>query len=239
MKKNSIFKIFTDGIIANNPVFVTLLGICPTLAVTTSLIDGLGMGIATTFVLICSNITISLLKNIIPSQVRLPCYIVAIAGFVTFTDRMVAAFIPPLYSSLGLFLPLITVNCVVLSRAELFASKNNPALSAVDGLGTGIGFTLALVLMGSVREIFGSGTLLGDTDFAIAFPFLSENPIELFILPAGGFLVFGLLIAVITKLQKAPPREIGCEGCPSKNICTQKQNKNPQCEKGGVENTDK
>jgi len=215
--KNKTLKILTNGIIKENPVLVTMLGICPTLAVTTTLIDGLGMGIATTFVLICSNMTISLLKRVIPSQVRLPCYIVIIAGFVTFVEKILAAYNPMnLYESLGLFLPLIAVNCIVFGRAELFASKkeNNPALSALDGLGMGLGFTFALALMGIIREILGNGSILG-----FDLPLLSENPVFLFSLPAGGFFTYAIVIAVMNKLLKKTPREIGCENCPSKNNC--------------------
>ena len=213
------FKILFNGIVTNNPVLVSMLGICPILAVTVTVINGIGMGIATTFVLICSNVTVSLLKNIIPNQVRLPCYIVTIAGFVTLVDKMVALFIPPLYDSLGLFLPLIAVNCIVFGRAEVFASKNNPALSAVDGLGMGIGFTLVLALMGSIREILGSGTFLSGTRFVIEVPLVSENPMLLFVLPAGGFFTFAMLIALLNKFKKSPTREIGCKNCPMRSTC--------------------
>jgi electron transport complex protein RnfE len=212
--------IFTNGILKENPVLVTLLGMCPSLAVTTTAMNGLGLGIATLFVLLCSNVTISLLKNIIPSKVRLPCYIVTIAGFVTFVDKMIGAFVPALYDSLGLFLPLIAVNCIVFGRAELFASKNNPALSALDGLGMGIGFTWVLFLMGGVREILGSGTLLAGTRFAVELPVLSDNPMLLFIFPAGGFFTFAMMITVVNRLTNKPPREIGCANCPSRATCT-------------------
>jgi electron transport complex protein RnfE len=216
---NKTMKTFTNGIIKENPVLVTLLGMCPALAVTTTFFNGFGMGIATTFVLICSNVTVSLLKNIIPAQVRLPCYIIVIAGFVTFVEKILAAYMPLLYDSLGLFLPLIAVNCIVFGRAELFASKNNPGLSALDGLGMGIGFTLALVLMGCVRELLGFGTILAETDFVIHLPILSENPMVLFILPAGGFFTFAVIIAVMNKLKKQPPHVKNCENCPSRRIC--------------------
>lgn len=213
----------TNGIVKENPVLVMLLGMCPSLAVTTTAMNGLGLGIATLFVLLCSNVTISLLKGFIPNQVRLPCYIVTIAGFVTFADTMIGAYIPVLYNSLGLFLPLIVVNCVILSRAELFASKNNPLLSALDGLGTGIGFTWVLFLMGGFREILGSGTFLAGTPFVVELPVLSENPMMLFIFPAGGFFTFAMIVAVVNKISKKPPREVGCESCPSKSICKYKQ----------------
>jgi electron transport complex protein RnfE len=208
---NKPLSIFTNGILKENPVFVTMLGICPTLAVTNTLVNGLGMGIATTFVLICSNITISLLKNIIPSQVRLPCYIIVIAGFVTFVEKVLAAYNPlNLYESLGLFLPLIAVNCVVFGRAEVFASKNNPFLSALDGAGTGIGFTLALALMGGLRELLGS-----------AMP--------IFVYPAGGFFTYAVIIAVMNKLKKQSGREIGCANCPARNTCKAKQERTQPC----------
>jgi electron transport complex protein RnfE len=218
---NKPIQTLTNGIIKENPVLVMLLGICPVLAVTTTFINGLGMGIATTFVLICSNITICLLKNIIPVQVRLPCYIVIIAGFVTLVEKILAAYVPALYDSLGLFLPLIAVNCVVFGRAELFASKkeNNAWLSSLDGLGTGIGFTLALVLMGGIREILGSGTLLDGTDLIKHLPIISETPMIIFILPAGGFFTYAMIIAVMNKLTKKSGREIGCEKCPSRSTC--------------------
>jgi electron transport complex protein RnfE len=216
----------TKGILKENPVLVTMLGICPILAVTTTLINAIGMGIATTFVLICSNISISLLKRVIPSQVRLPCYIVIIAGFVTFVEKMLGAFVPVLHESLGLFLPLIAVNCIVFGRAEVFASKkeNNAVLSALDGLGMGAGFTLALILMGSVREIFGFGTLLSDTPFAIEIPIAVSTPVQLFIYPAGGFFTYAIIIAVMNKLTNKSGKEIGCASCPSRATC--KINKN-------------
>jgi electron transport complex protein RnfE len=184
------------------------------------------MGIATTFVLICTNFVLSLLKKVIPNQVRLPCYIVIIAGFVTFVQMMVEVYIPPLYESLGLFLPLIAVNCIVLGRAEAFASKNNPALSALDGLGMGVGFTLALFLMGTVREILGTGTIFSGTDYTVEIPFLYETPMALFIYPAGGFFTFAILIAILNKMLKRQPREIGCESCPSRKTCSRSSCKN-------------
>jgi len=219
-------KTLTNGIIKENPVLVTMLGICPTLAVTTTLVNAIGMGIATTFVLICSNISICLLKKVIPSQVRLPCYIVIIAGFVTFVEKMLAAFVPLLHESLGLFLPLIAVNCIVFGRAEVFASKkeNNAALSALDGLGMGIGFTLALVLMGSLREIFGNGTLLDGTNLAVSLPILSDNPLSILVLPAGGFFTYAIIIAVMNKITNKSGREIGCASCPSRTTCKFKSN---------------
>lgn len=201
------------GIIKENPVFVTLLGMCPTLAVTTMASNGIGMGLATTFVLVCSNLVISLLKNVIPKAVRLPCFIVVIASFVTLIEFLLKGYIPALYDSLGLFLSLITVNCIILGRAEAFASKNNPWKSILDGLGSGIGFTIALFLMGSVREILGSGQWFGiDLHLPVTM--------TVFIMPAGGFFALGVIIAVVNKLaKKTPPQELGCAGCPNAASC--------------------
>jgi len=213
----SNFKEFTKGIIKQNPVLVSLLGMCPTLAVTGQAVNGLGMGLATTFVLLCSNIIISLLKNVIPKAVKLPCYIVIIAGFVTIVEFLLHGFIPDLYDSLGTFLSLITVNCIILGRAEMFASKNKLIPSIMDALGMGLGFTLALFLMGSVREIFGSGSWFG-----INIPF-DITPMGVFIIPAGGFFVLGCIIALVNKLaDRKPPQKIGCAGCPNSSVCHNK-----------------
>ena len=210
-------KEFTKGIIKENPVLVTLLGMCPTLAVTSSASSAVGMGIATTFVLLGSNVVISLLKRIIPKEVRLPSYIVVIAGFVTFIELMMKGYLPALYESLGIFLSLITVNCIILGRAEVFASKNNVGKSVLDALGMGVGFTFALFLMGSVREILGSGTWM-NLNLGIS------TPITLFALPAGGFLTLGFIIAIVNKLKhKAPPKELGCAGCPNAATCHAKE----------------
>ncbi|HAP79661.1 MAG TPA: electron transport complex subunit RsxE [Ruminococcus sp.] len=218
----SNFKEFTKGLIKQNPVLVSLLGMCPTLAVTGQAVNGLGMGLATTFVLLCSNIIISLLKNVIPKSVKLPCYIVIIAGFVTIVEFLLHGFIPSLYDSLGTFLSLITVNCIILGRAEMFASKNKLLPSIMDALGMGLGCTLALFLMGSLREIFGSGSWFG-----LDIPF-DVTPMNVFIMPAGGFFVLGCIIAFINKLaNKKPPQKIGCENCPNASAC---QNKG-ECEK--------
>lgn len=212
------------GILKENPVFVTMLGMCPTLAVTTMASNGIGMGLATTFVLVCSNLAISLLKNIIPKAVRLPCFIVVIASFVTLIEFLLKGYIPALYDSLGLFLSLITVNCIILGRAEAFASKNNPWKSVLDGLGSGLGFTLALFLMGSVREILGSGQWFGiDLHLPVTM--------TVFVMPAGGFFALGVIIAVVNKLaKKAPPKELGCAGCPNASRC---QTINQKNEEGG------
>ena len=179
-KQNGNLHEFTKGIIKENPTLVTLLGMCPTLAVTTMAENGLGMGLATTFVLVCSNAVISLLKNVIPKAVRLPCFIVVIASFVTLIEFLMKGYLPELYDSLGLFLSLITVNCIILGRAEAFASKNKLLPSILDGLGMGLGFTLALFLMGSVREIFGMGSWMG---YEIPF----GTPMTIFIMPQAYF----------------------------------------------------
>ncbi len=206
---------FTKGIIKENPVLVTLLGMCPTLAVTVLAENGIGMGLATTFVLVCSNAVISLLKNVIPKTVRLPCFIVIIAGFVTFIDFLMKGYLPELHSALGVFLQLITVNCIILGRAEAFASRNSVFHSVLDGLGMGIGFTLALFAMGSLREIFGLGSWFG-----MKIPFFCDHPMTIFIMPAGGFFVLGCLIALVNKIAgRKPPKEISCESCPNAAIC--------------------
>ena len=206
---------FTKGLLKENPVLLMLLGMCPTLAVTTMASNAIGMGLATTFVLVCSNFVISLLKGIIPKAVRLPCFIVIIAGFVTLISFVMQRFLPGLYESLGVFLTLITVNCIILGRAEAFASKNKVLPSVLDGLGMGLGFTGALLVMGSLREIFGAGSWFG-----MKLPLLSEEPMLIFIMPAGGFFVLGCVIALVNKLaKKKPPKEISCENCPSAAIC--------------------
>lgn len=213
----SYLKTFTKGLIKENPTLVMLLGTCPTLATTTLVSSALGMGVATTFVLICSNIVISLLKNVIPKEVRLPSFIVVIAGFVTFISFILQSYLPDLYESLGIFLSLIVVNCIILGRAEMFASKNNVLASALDGLGMGLGFTLALCIISSIRELLGCGSWLG-----ISIGDWYE-PMIFFITPAGGFFVFGIVIAVVAALSKQKPKkEFGCENCPSKDVCTGK-----------------
>lgn len=216
-EKKSIMNEFTKGLIKENPTLVTLLGMCPTLAVTTMAVNGIGMGLATTFVLVCSNIVISLLKNVIPKAVRLPCFIVIIAGFVTLISFILQGYFPALYSALGIFLSLITVNCIILGRAEAYASKNKLLPSILDGLGMGLGFTLSLFAMGSLREIFGSGSWMG-----FKLPVLSSNPVLIFIMPAGGFFVLGCIIALVNKIaNRKPPEEISCKNCPNAEICGQ------------------
>lgn len=210
----SYLKEFTKGILKENPNLVMLLGMCPTLAVTTMAENGLGMGLATTFVLVCSNLVISLLKKVIPSQVRLPSFIVIISGFVTLVGMLLQKFIPSLYDALGLFLSLITVNCIILGRAEMFACKNKVLPSVLDGLGMGVGFTLSLLTVGSVREILGSGTWFG---IKIMPDFI--QPMTFFILPAGGFFSLGIIIAVVGKISKKKPKDITCSACPNREAC--------------------
>lgn len=188
-------KILTNGILKENPIFVLLLGMCPTLGTTSSAINGLAMGLATTFVLICSNTVISLLKDMIPDKVRIPAFIVIIASFVTLVQMVMEAYIPALYDSLGLFIPLIVVNCIVLGRAEAFAAKNKPFSSLLDGLGMGLGFALALTLLGSVREFLGTGKLFNITIYPEQYGSL------IFVLAPGAFIALGFLIAIINKKQ--------------------------------------
>ena len=211
-------KVFSNGLVKENPSLRLVLGTCPTLAVTTLAVNGLGMGLAATFVLVCSNIAISALRKIIPDKVRLPAYITVIATFVTVLQMLVKAFVPALDSALGIFLPLIVVNCIILGRAEMFASKNSIGLSALDGLGMGLGFTGTLVVMGSVREVLGAGTLFGIQVMPAAV-----DPMTVFITPPGGFFVFGCLMALVIwieiKTNNRKVRSIGCEGCPSASVC--------------------
>ena len=220
---------FTKGIIKENPVLRLVLGTCATLAVTTAASNAIGMGLATTFVLVCSNAAISLLKKVIPDKVRIPAYITLIAGFVTIVQLLVKAFVPSLDEALGVFLPLIVVNCIILGRAEMFASKNPVLPSIVDGLGMGVGFTAALLAMGIIRELLGAGTVFG-------LPVLSGfmDPIIIFLLPPGGFFVFGILVAIAGKLSEEgkAPETMGCASCPLAVSCSNVQEK---CEKEGGE----
>lgn len=190
-------KNFTKGFIKENPVFVLLLGMCPTLGVTTSAINGLGMGLATTFVLVMSNLVISLVANLIPDKVRIPGFIVIIAAFVTIVDMSMAAYLPSLHESLGLFIPLIVVNCIVLGRAEAFASKNSPLSSIIDGASMGLGFAFALTLLGGTRELLGSGKFFNIAIFNEGYGML------IFVLAPGAFIALGYLIALINKIRKA------------------------------------
>jgi electron transport complex protein RnfE len=186
---------FSRGFFKENAVFVLLLGLCPTLGVTTSAFNGLGMGLATTFVLLMSNVVVSIIKRFIPDKVRIPSYIVIIASFVTIVELVMQAYIPDLFAALGIFIPLIVVNCLVLGRAEAFASKNNLITAAIDGLGMGLGFTMALVMLGAVREILGSGSLFG-------LKFIQGDGMIVFVLAPGAFLALGYLIVIINKINK-------------------------------------
>lgn len=218
MKNNKYIGYFTNGLIKENPVLRLVLGTCPTLAVTTAAINGIGMGLSATIVLICSNLVISLLRNVIPSKVRIPAYITIIAGFVSVVQMLVKAYLPSIDKSLGIYLPLIVVNCIILGRAEMFASKNGPVASVLDGLGMGIGFTAVLTLMGAIREILGAGTVFS---LPVTSNFIS--PMIIFLLPPGGFFVFGVLVAasnaIARKSGKKAVEHLGCEGCPSRELC--------------------
>lgn len=217
MTKKSKLSIIANGILKENPVLVLLIGTCPTLATSSSASNGLGMGLSTTAVLIAANIVISLLRKVIPDKVRIPCYIVVIAGFVTIIQFLLQAYVPALYKSLGLFIPLIVVNCIILGRAEAFANKNTVIDSALDGIGMGLGFTLTLTVMGTIRELLGAGTWFGMTVFGSWF-----TPIGFFNLAPGGFFVYGLLIAVlniITKGKALKKKSFSCGTCPMFNSC--------------------
>ena len=193
---NNAFKTLVNGILKENPIFVLVLGMCPTLATTTSAINGMAMGLATTFVLICSNMVISLLKNLIPDKVRIPAFIVVIATFVTVVQLVMQAYLPGIHEVLGLFIPLIVVNCIVLGRAEAFAAKNSVGLSALDGMGMGLGFTLALTLLGAVRELLGTGGVFGLPIFGEQYAML------IFVLAPGAFICLTYLMVIMNKLQK-------------------------------------
>ena len=209
--------ILTKGIIKENPVLVLLLGCCPTLAVTTSCFNGLGMGVSTLAVLVCANIVISLLRNIIPDKVRIPCFIVVIAAFVTIVQFALKAYMPELDKALGLLIPLIVVNCIILGRAEMFASKNGVIDSALDGIGMGIGFTLALGLMGLIREFLGSGYILAGIVGVNGINVYADiaTPAGIFMLAPGGFFIFGIMIAAVNFFTKGKgtKKEFSCEGC--------------------------
>ena len=224
------FTIFMKGLIRENPVLVLVLGLCPALAVSTDAFNAVGLGAATTFVLLCSNIAISLLRKVIPDKVRIPCYIVLIAGFVALVQMIVEAYFFSLHMALGIFLPLIAVNCVIFARAEMFASKNTMLNSVVDAAGMGAGFTLALLIIATMREILGNGTWFG-----IPLPALSEFNIPLMTLAPGGFIVFGVLIAIVNKITKSRNnREFTCETCPTAMACGIGRGKIAKCaERGG------
>ena len=215
---NKKLSIVLKGLIAENPVLVLVLGTCPTLAVSSGIISALSMGLAATVVLVCSNIVISLLRKVIPDTVRIPCYIVVIAGFVTVVQLLMEAYLPDLYKMLGVYLALIVVNCIILGRAEMFARKNTVLDSALDGLGMGVGFLLALLAMATIREVFGAGSFAG-----IEIPVLVDYKIPILTQAPGGFLVFGILIAVVNaigpKKGAQKRKNFSCEGCPSASLC--------------------
>ncbi len=196
--KHALGNVFLNGIFGENPTFRLVLGVCPTLASTTSAINGVGMGLAATFVLLGSNVVISLLRKFIPDKVRIPAFVVVICTFVTMVQMLMQAFVPALYSALGIFIPLIVVNCIILARAEAFASKNTVAASAMDGIGMGIGFTMALLLLGSVRELIGNGSIFGVTILGAAY-----EPMLLLVLAPGAFITFGLVLGAINALTAA------------------------------------
>lgn len=208
----------TKGIVRENPVLRLVLGTCPTLAVTTSAVNGIGMGVAATLVLLGSNVAISLLRKVIPDKVRIPAYITIIAAFVTIIQMLIKAFMPSIDEALGIYLPLIVVNCIILGRAEMFASKNPVLPSALDAVGMGIGFTAALIVMGSIRELLGAGTIFG---LAVTKGYI--EPMLVMILAPGGFFVFGILVAcanrLAEKLGKKPAQSAGCDGCPGAAGC--------------------
>ena len=228
MNKDSNLATLWKGILKENPVLLLILGTCPTLATTNTVDGAFGMGLAALAVLLCSNVFISLLRKIIPDTMRIPCYIVIIAGFVTIVKMLVQAYLPSLYETLGVYLDLITVNCIILGRAEMFASKNPVVKSALDGIGMGVGFTLALTAMATVREVFGAASFAG-----IAIPFLADYKIAFLTAAPGGLLVYGLLIAlvsVITKGKYPKKKTFSCAGCPNADTCH-----TGSCQEKGVE----
>lgn len=199
VKRSEAGRIALNGLIFQNPTFVLLLGMCPTMAVTTSLQNGIGMGLSTAAVLACSNLAISLLRKVIPNQIRIASYVVIIATFVTAVDLLMQAFVPALSEALGLYIPLIVVNCIILGRAEAFASRHEPGKALLDGVFTGLGFTGALAILGTIREILGAGTIWG-----IALPVISKNPVGLILSPCGGFITLGCLIALVQYIRTLP-----------------------------------
>lgn len=230
--KNNKLAIILNGFIKENPVLVLVLGTCPTLAVSTSIISAVTMGISATLVLLGSNLVISLLRKIIPDQVRIPCYIVIIAGFVTIVQMLLQAYLPDLFEMLGVYLALIVVNCIILGRAEMYASKNKPLDSVCDAIGMGIGFTLALLCMAFIREVFGNASFAG-----YKLEFLEPYKISILTQTPGGFFVYGCLIAIVNKISHGKAikkKSFGCEGCPSAKFC--KKNSCENLEEGDVVN---
>lgn len=211
MKRNSKLKIVSNGIFDQNPTFKLVLGMCPTLAITTSAFNGFGMGIAATLVLICSNALVSLLRKVIPDKVRIPAYVLIIATLVTLLEMVLKKFVPTLYSALGIYLPLIVVNCIILARAEAFASSNKVGDSILDGLGMGLGFTLALTLIGFIRELLGNGTIfagtLGSLSFGLSLGAAQKYSLKFFVLPAGGFMTLGLLMAAVNAITDSKAKK--------------------------------
>ncbi len=229
MNEKSRSAIFTNGIIKENPVLVLILGTCPTLATSTSVETALGMGLAATAVLVCSNVVISLIRRFIPDKVRIPCFITVIAGFVTIVQMLLQAYVQPLYQALGLYLPLIVVNCIILGRAEMFASKNSPLDSLLDGLGMGLGFTLALCIMGTIREIIGTGSFLAGDWFGLAKGF-KGIPLQSAFIPGmsimtmvpGGFFVYAIVMAAVhylTSDKKKIRKDFACAQCAAADSC--------------------
>ena len=218
MTNNKKLMILLRGIIMDNPVLILILGTCPTLATSTSVISAFSMGLATTMVLICSNVVISAMRNIIPETVRIPCYIVVIATFVCIVEMLLEAYLPSIYDMLGTYLTLIVVNCIILGRAEMFARKNNVVNSAIDGVGMGLGFLLALLIIATIREVLGNGSFAG-----FVIPFMQELKIPVLVQAPGGFLVYGIVIAVMNKITEkrggVKRKSFSCEGCPSSGIC--------------------
>ena len=217
MNNEKKLSVFLKGLVKENPVLVLILGTCPTLAMSSNVISALAMGVSATLVLLCSNVVISLLRKVIPDQVRIPSYIVIIAGFVTMVQMLLHAYLPDLYQMLGVYLALIVVNCIILGRAEMYASKNNVLNSALDGLGMGIGFTLALFVIATIREVFGNASFAN-----LEIPFLQNYKIAILTQAPGGFFVYGCMIALVNKITKGraiKKKEFSCNGCPSENFC--------------------
>ncbi len=224
MKNESKLSILLKGLVKENPVLVLILGTCPTLAMSNNVISAVAMGLSATIVLLCSNVVISLLRKIIPDQVRIPSYIVIIAGFVTMVQMLLHAYLPDLYQMLGVYLALIVVNCIILGRAEMYASKNNVLNSALDGLGMGLGFLLALFVIATIREVFGNASFAN-----LEIKFLADYKIAILTQAPGGFFVYGCMIALVNKITKGraiKKKEFGCSGCPNVHIC-----KKEVCEK--------